>query len=53
VWVGVFLILERLVFKLPMRRTASGTAHSLAAASVGTPLPVVAPQDSPRDIVKV
>lgn len=53
VWVGVFLALERLVYKLPMRRTASGTASSHAAESVSTPVPVVAPQDSPRVIVKV
>jgi len=53
VWVGVFLVLERLVYKLPMRRTDSGTAQSLAVASVNTPAPVVAPQDSPRVIVKV
>ena len=53
VWVGVFLVLGRLVYKLEQRRTASGTPHSLAATRVSTPVPVVAPQDSPRVTVKV
>jgi len=53
VWVGVFLVLGRLVHKLEERRTAAGTAQSLAAAGVSTPVSVVAPQDSPRVIVKV
>ncbi|MBK9308886.1 MAG: glycosyltransferase family 4 protein [Nitrospira sp.] len=53
VWVGVFLVLGRLVYKLEQRRTASGTAQSHAATRVGTSVPVVAPQDPPRVIVKV
>jgi UDP-N-acetylmuramyl pentapeptide phosphotransferase/UDP-N-acetylglucosamine-1-phosphate transferase len=53
VWVGVFLVLGRLVYKLEQRRSASETAHSLAATSVSTPVPVVAPRDSSRVIVKV
>ncbi|MEQ1848588.1 MAG: hypothetical protein ABL983_23785, partial [Nitrospira sp.] len=32
VWVGVFLVLGRLVHTFEQRRTASGTAHSLAAS---------------------
>ncbi|THJ18084.1 MAG: glycosyltransferase family 4 protein [Nitrospira sp. CG24B] len=53
VWVGVFLVLGRLVYKVEQRRTASGTAHSLAATRVSTPVPVVVPQESPRATVKV
>jgi UDP-N-acetylmuramyl pentapeptide phosphotransferase/UDP-N-acetylglucosamine-1-phosphate transferase len=53
VWVGVFLVLGRLVYKLEHRRTTSGTAQSLAATRISTPVPVVAPQDSPRVTVKV
>ncbi|MFZ3013462.1 MAG: hypothetical protein WA045_07125, partial [Nitrospira sp.] len=53
VWVGVFLVLGRLVYKLEQRRTASGTAQSLAATRVSTSVPVVAAQKSPRVTVKV
>ncbi len=53
VWVGVFLVLGRLVHTLEQRRTASETAHSLTDSSASTPVPVVASQDSPRVIVKV
>lgn len=53
VWVGVFLVLGRLVHKLEERRTSAGTAQSLAAAGVSTPVSIVASQDSPRVIVKV
>ena len=52
VWVGVFLVLGRLVHTFEQRRTVSGTAHSLAATRVSTPVPVVAPQDSRRVTVK-
>lgn len=53
VWVGVFLVLGRLVHTFEQRRTASGTAHSLAASGSSTSVSVVAPQDSTAGIVKV
>lgn len=53
VWVGVFLVLGRLVHTFEQRRTASGTAHSLAASGSSTSVSVVAPQDSAAGIVKV
>ena len=53
VWAGVFFILGRLVHKLEQQRITAGTAQSLAAIGVSTPVPVVEPQDSPRIIVKV
>ncbi len=53
VWVGVFLVLGRLVHTFEQRRIASGTAHSLAASGASTSVSVVAPQDSAAGIVKV
>lgn len=53
VWVGVFLMLGRLVHQLERQRTASGTAQSLAASGVSTPVPVATPQEAPRVTVKV
>lgn len=53
VWVGVFLMLGRLVHQLDRRRSASGTAQSLAASGVSTPVPVATPQEAPRVTVKV
>jgi UDP-N-acetylmuramyl pentapeptide phosphotransferase/UDP-N-acetylglucosamine-1-phosphate transferase len=52
-WVGMFLILGRLVHKLEQRRTTSGTTQSFAVPDVSTAAPTGAPQDSPREIVKV
>lgn len=52
-WVGMFLILGRLVHKLEQRRTTSGTVQSLAVPDVSTSATAGAPQDSPREIVKV
>jgi UDP-N-acetylmuramyl pentapeptide phosphotransferase/UDP-N-acetylglucosamine-1-phosphate transferase len=53
VWAGVFLMLGRLVHQLERQRTASGTAQSLAASGVSTPVPVATPQEAPRVTVKV
>lgn len=53
VWVSIFLVLRRLVHKLEGRRTDAGTTQHLSAAGGSTPISVVTPQDSPRDVVKV